>query len=139
MQTQNPFHPPLSEGIRRLGFRKWYERELLASHVHMALAVLAAVALLASLEAISGASPAEKLLNSTFVLLSGAVLLWSLRRYTYLLLHAEQMANQANCSRCKAYGQLNLSVRADPRSADTRRLVPVCCKRCGFEWDLDED
>ena len=38
----NPFNPPLAEGIRRFGFRKWYERELLSSHAHMLLAVLGA-------------------------------------------------------------------------------------------------
>jgi hypothetical protein len=28
----------LAEGIRKHGFRKWYERELLQSHAHMLLA-----------------------------------------------------------------------------------------------------
>lgn len=46
----NPFNPPLAEGIRRFGFRKWYERELLSSHAHMLLALLSTIALLASFE-----------------------------------------------------------------------------------------
>jgi hypothetical protein len=28
----------LSDGIRRIGFRKWYERTLLASHAHLCCA-----------------------------------------------------------------------------------------------------
>lgn len=141
MPAPNPLNPPLAEGIRRLGFRKWYERELLSSHAHMALAVLAAVALLASFEAFDGASREEKILNTVFVVVSAAVTLWSLQRYTYLLMHAEELANQANCPRCQAYGQLRLSerpARTESTDGSAQRLVPVCCKRCGFEWDLDD-
>ncbi len=141
MPARNPLNPPLAEGIRRLGFRKWYERELLSSHAHMALAVLAAVALLASFEAFNGASRADKILNTVFVVVSAGITLWALQRYTYLLMHAEELANQANCPRCEAYGQLRLSQRP-PRSVGpgdgARRLVPVCCKRCDFEWDLED-
>ena len=138
MDSPTPLHPPLAEGIRRLGFRKWYERELLASHVHMALAVLAAVGLLAAFEAFAGASVGEKLLNTVFVLFCAGVTLWSLRRYSYLLMHAENLANQASCPRCEAYGLFKLASHAAEQPEARRGLVPVCCKRCGFEWDLRE-
>lgn len=138
MPAPNLLNPPLAEGIRRLGFRKWYERELLSSHAHMALAVLAAVAMLASFEAFDGANRSEKILNTVFVVVTAAVALWALQRYTYLLMHAEEVANQANCPRCHAYGQLRLSERPVRSDSESRRLVPVCCKRCGFEWDLDD-
>lgn len=136
MTQRNPFNPSLADGIRRHGFRKWYERELLSSHAHMALALLSSVALIASFEAFQGGSWAEKLLDASFVLVCAAIALWSLRRYLYLLMHAEEMANQANCGQCKAYGLL--LVPDDARGADTRRLVPVCCKRCGFRWDMQD-
>ncbi|NIM40414.1 MAG: hypothetical protein GTN84_03005 [Hydrogenophaga sp.] len=139
MSSPNPLNPPLAEGIRRLGFRKWYERELLSSHAHMALAVVAAVAMLASFEAFNGASASEKLLNTAFVVLTGGVTLWALNRYVYLLMHAEELANQANCPRCHAYGQLRLSERPARRDREQRpHLVPVCCQRCAFEWDMDD-
>lgn len=135
MAQHNPFNPTLADGIRRHGFRKWYERELLSSHAHMALALLASVALIASFEAFQGGSWNEKLLNTGFVLTCAAIALWALRRYLYLLMHAEEMANQANCGQCKAYGLL--LVPDDARN-DARRLVPVCCKRCGFRWDMQD-
>ncbi|MBN9371821.1 MAG: hypothetical protein ABS53_07365 [Hydrogenophaga sp. SCN 70-13] len=141
MPASNPLNPPLAEGIRRLGFRKWYERELLSSHAHMALAVLAAVAMLASFEAFDGASVGEKLMDTAFVVLTGGITLWALQRYAYLLMHAEEVANQANCPRCHAYGQLSLSERPVRRRGGedgAARLVPVCCKRCAFEWDVDD-
>ncbi|MEY2802600.1 MAG: hypothetical protein RL513_2185, partial [Pseudomonadota bacterium] len=59
----NPFNARLPDGIARLGFRKWYERELLSSHAHMLLALLALFAMLAALEAFSEAQATEKLVD----------------------------------------------------------------------------
>lgn len=137
MATRNPLNRTLADGIRRVGFRTWYERELLSSHAHMVLALLSVVAMLASFEAFRGASPMEKLVNTAFVLVCAAIALWSLRRYLFLLMHAEEMANQANCSQCQAYGQLQLQDLQDRRDL-TGALVPVCCKRCGFRWNLED-
>lgn len=136
MPHRNPLNRPLADGIRRLGFRKWYERELLSSHAHMTLAILAAVAMLASFEAFQGSSPVDKLVNTGFVVASAGIALWSLRRYLFLLMHAEELANQANCAGCQAYGQLQLI--EEPAMRHTPGLVPVCCKRCGFRWNLQD-
>ena len=138
MTARNPLNRSLADGIQRVGFRKWYERELLSSHAHMALALIAAVAMMASFEAFHGASPSEKVLNTGFVVVCAAITLWAMRRYLYLLMHAEEMANQANCGQCKAYGQLTLQEEAN-RLRPAPRMVPVCCKRCGFRWTLEED
>lgn len=138
MTARNPLNRSLADGIQRVGFRKWYERELLSSHAHMALALVAAVAMMASFEAFHGASAGEKILNTGFVLLCAAVTLWAMRRYLYLLMHAEELANQANCGQCEAYGLLKLQDAQD-RRPQAQRLVPVCCKRCGFQWNLEVD
>lgn len=138
MTARNPLNRSLAAGIQRVGFRKWYERELLSSHAHMALALIAAVAMMASFEAFRGASAGEKVMNTAFVLVCAAIALWSMRRYLYLLMHAEEMANQANCAQCQAYGLLKLQEVEDRRLA-AQRLVPVCCKRCGFQWNLQDD
>ena len=103
----------------------------------MALALISAVAMMASFEAYRDASTGEKLLNTAFVLVSAAIALWSMRRYLYLLMHAEEMANQANCPQCEAYGLLTLQDPQDRRES-AQRLVPVCCKRCGFRWNLED-
>lgn len=97
----------LAEGIRRHGFRKWYERELLQSHAHLALTFLCMIGIVAGFESMTrGASWSERLADLVTVLLSAGAGLWALRRYLYLLMHAEEMANQANCGQCKAYGLL---------------------------------
>lgn len=130
---QRPLPPRLAAGVRRLGFRKWYERELLASHAHLLLTLLSVIALLASLEMLDGASPGEKLLDALLALVSAAVALWALRRYLYLLMRAEDLANQATCAQCDAYGKL--LVLGEDRPA---RLTRVQCKRCDNAWDIVE-
>ena len=118
--TQNPLNESLASGVRRVGFRKWYERELLSSHAHMLLCFLATIGLIGSFEAMSGASAAAKLMDALFILICAAVGLWALRRYLYLLMHAEEVANQANCPSCKAYGRF--SVASEDRSRHLLRV-----------------
>ena len=128
---RNFLNRPLADGVRRVGFRKWYERELLSSHAHMLLALLATIALMASMEAFSGGSLSEKVVDVLFVLTSGAIGLWALRRYLYLLMHAESVANQAVCASCQAYGRFEVASE-DRRTGD----VTVCCRQCQHEWTI---
>lgn len=123
----------LAEGIRRHGFRKWYERELMRSHLHMLLLLFCAIGLLGAFELFSRTAPLSEQLNAMFsVLLCAGVGVWSLRRYLYLLMHAEEVAHQAVCAQCKAYGRLAvLQVEA------ASERVSVRCKQCGHSWPID--
>jgi hypothetical protein len=126
---RNLLNHPLAEGVRKVGFRKWYERELLSSHAHMVLCVLCTVGLLGSFEAMRSGTPAERWLNVLFVLVCAAIGLWALRRYLALLLHAEEVANQANCAQCGEYGRLQV---VDGGGHGTG----VRCQRCGHRWTI---
>ncbi|MFM8610329.1 MAG: hypothetical protein ACKOCJ_07655 [Burkholderiaceae bacterium] len=132
-KARNLLNHPLAEGVRRHGFRKWYERELLSGHAHMVLCLLACIAMLASFEAMSGSTTAEKLLDMAFVAVSALIGVWSLRRYLYLLMHAEEVANQANCPRCEEYGRFE--VTGEDRQ---ERSVQVRCRKCASDWLIHE-
>jgi hypothetical protein len=129
---RNLFNPPLADGVRRFGFRKWYERELLSSHAHLLLTLLCSIALIGMLEVFQGGSPDEKLLDVLLFLASGAIGLWALRRYLYLLMHAEEVANQANCPGCDAYARFDV-LGEDRRNGQTM----VCCRACRREWTIE--
>ncbi len=131
--NRNPFNPPMAEGVRRVGFRKWYERELLSGHAHMVLALLCAIAIMAGMEAFKGGSLGEKLTDVLLVLVSAVLGLWALRRYLYLLMHAESVANQANCPQCKSYGLFTV-VEENRVQAHAR----VRCRRCAHEWQIHD-
>ena len=87
---------PMVESVKRIGFRKWYERQLLSSHAHMVLAFLSMIAVVGSMEAFRGTGGDGQTVNVLFVLVCGVIGLWAIRRYLFLLLRAEHAANQAN-------------------------------------------
>ncbi len=123
----------LAEGIRKHGFRKWYERELMQSHLHMLLLLFCTIGLLGAFEVFSRKAPlADQLSVALSVLACLSIGIWSMRRYLYLLLHAERVANQAVCTQCQVYGILEV-VDTDKRL----QRVGVRCKRCGHAWPID--
>jgi predicted Zn finger-like uncharacterized protein len=123
----------LAEGIRKHGFRKWYERELMQSHLHMLLLLFCAIGLLGAFEVFSrSATVADQLSVALSVLLCIGIGMWSMRRYLYLLLHAERVANQAVCAQCQTYGRLAVLHVDSPANT-----VGVRCKHCGHEWPID--
>lgn len=118
----------LAESIARIGFRKWYERQLLSSHAHFVLGFLSAIGLLASVEAFRG-TYADPMMLTLFVLLCGAIGAWALRQYSFLLMRAEQAASQASCPECGEYGRFAV---LQPRHADAD--IGVRCHKCSCEW-----
>jgi len=127
----NLLNRSLADGIRKVGFRKWYERELLSSHAHMLLAFLCVIALMAAMEAFHGGTPAQKILDVGLCLVSGLIGLRALRRYLYLLMHAEEIANQAVCPQCTTYGRLTLE-----ESDRHTEVLLVRCKQCRHQWNI---
>ena len=123
----------LADGVSRIGFRKWYERQLLTSHAHMVLAVLAVIGLLGSFEALREGSGDERAMNVVFVLLCAGIGLWALRRYLFLLNRAEDVANQASCGDCGEYGRFRVVPGAAAGSTE------VCCHRYGHRWTISDD
>lgn len=122
----------IAEGIRRHGFATWYERQMLRSHAHLALTVFCTLGILGALEASSSSHTlADKALDLLGLLLCSAVGLWALRRYLFLLSHAEAAAHQAECPACGTYARFRL-VQADA-SGDT---VQVCCRHCDRLWQI---
>ncbi len=129
---RNPFNPGLAEGVRRFGFRKWYERELLSSHAHLVLVVLCTIAMIGTMEAFASGSQDEKILDVVLLIISGALGLWALRRYLYLLMHAEEVANQASCPACGTYARFELM-----RENRLTQQIEVRCRQCARHWEIN--
>lgn len=117
------------ESFRRIGFRKWYERQLLSSHAHMVLAFLSVIALIGSMEAYRTAQGDAQFVDVMFVVVCAVIGVWALRRYLFLLLRAEQAANQASCPDCGDYGRFHV-VAQRPRQAE----IDVRCRKCSRDW-----
>jgi len=125
----------LAEGIRKHGFRKWYERELLTSHGHLVLTFLCMIGLFAGFEALTRSSSSwlDQAIDLIAIALCAAIGLWALRRYLYFLTHAEAAANQADCPQCKAYGSFVVDAEDD-----AERVMTVCCRKCNHKWTISD-
>lgn len=122
----------LAAGIRKHGFRKWYEHELMRSHAHMALAFICLIAVIAAFEAASKYRGwLDQFIDIAAILVCTGIGLWALRRYLHLLMHAELVANQADCPACGTYARFQL-VQSD--ALDERAAVR--CRNCGNEWTI---
>jgi hypothetical protein len=125
----------LRDGIRRHGFRKWYERELLQSHAHLALTFLCAIGLFAAFEAATHfTSWGDRVIDALAILACGAVGVWAVRRYLYLLMHAEHAASQADCPHCGVYGRFTL---VEPATSPAAPSVVVRCRDCAHQWSIE--
>ena len=121
----------LADSVQRVGFRKWYERQLLSSHAHMVLSVLSVVGLLGSLEATRGAEAGVQAMDVLMALACTGIGIWSIRRYLFLLMRAEETANQATCPDCGTYGRFRVL-----RQRPAQQCVDVGCAKCAREWSI---
>jgi len=126
----------LAAGIRKHGFRKWYERELTRSHAHMALTFICLIGVLAAFESASKHRGwVDQAIDVVAIFVCGGAGLWALRRYLSLLMHAEHVAHQADCPACGTYARFQL-VRADAGAGADDERVRVCCRQCQHEWTI---
>lgn len=123
----------LADSVRRIGFRKWYERQLLSSHGHMVIAFISVIGLLGSMEVSRGASGDLRVANLLSVLACAGIAFWALRRYLFLLMRAEETANQASCPDCGDYGRFQV-VRHD----SVARELEVSCAKCACRWKIGD-
>jgi DNA-directed RNA polymerase subunit RPC12/RpoP len=118
--------------IQRLGFQKWYERELMYSHANLVLLLLCTIGLLASAEVYEPSAPLmDQLKVLAAAAVSAAIGVLSLRRYLYRLKHAEFVADQAVCKACDVYGRLQVLGGGDDSAG-----LSVKCRHCGHRWTL---
>jgi hypothetical protein len=128
-----------ADGIRKLGFRRWYERQLIEGHAWFVTCFLCMILALACAEDIGfkdgGWKPALML---AIIAASGAVGIAALKRYRRLLDRAEAIAEQSTCARCTAYGRLQ--VLGSGAGADVSAANPwmrVQCRQCGNQWVIE--
>jgi ABC-type nickel/cobalt efflux system permease component RcnA len=123
--------------IRKRGFAKWYERELLRSHSHLVLLLLCALAALGAAEAYSQPG-SNRVLMVASLLVAAGVGVWAVRRYLFHLARAEYVANQATCPACQSYARWKVQAeQAGDEKAGEPPAMEVCCRKCSHRWRID--
>lgn len=116
--------------IGKLGFRRWYERQLYACHGWLVASLLSAFAFLALLEDLSmqalGLATALMLIAACA---AGFIAWYALWRYLSMLVQAQHLSERSTCKHCGTYGHYRL-VGATPKS------MSVICRKCDAEWTI---
>ena len=115
-----------ARSIEKMGFKRWYERQLIESHAWLITSSLCALAICAVLE-LHGfrVTSLASVLALAFVYAAGVTGWHGLKRYRAIMGEAERLSEQSTCRSCKAYAAFEL-VRETPLSAR--------CRNCGNEW-----
>ena len=117
-------------GIDKLGFTRWYERQLIEGHAWLITCVLCMLTVAACLEDLSFRGPlGEVLAIGATVFGAGIVGIYGWERYRRILQVAEYVAEQSTCGSCKTYAAFKL-IGADSGSMQVR------CRQCAHEWRI---
>lgn len=133
--------------VARLGFRKWYERELIKSHAALVTCLLCGILIAALVETLDIPGGAWKPAALLGMVLAGILGCMSWRSYITMLNRAERYGAHSNCPKCAAYGTFTvLDSGMDPvPSAGAREVAPLAyswmkvqCRKCGTGWRMPE-
>ena len=120
--------------ISQRGFRRWYESQLLRGHLHLLLLILAVLALLGGLEALSRHPLlADRAQLVVCLLAAVGISAYALRVFLRSTGYAEYLARQADCPNCRAYARWDVGA-ADADAAGP--LLRVKCQACGHGWSI---
>lgn len=137
-----------TSSIRRLGFRRWYERELIKCHAALVTCLLSGLLLAAMFETVSLREFGWTLVSElgvVFAAIATGIISW--RSYITILERAERYGESSNCPKCNAYGLFKvLSTGMDTHPGPTAEAVApldaawlrVECKKCGTPWRMPE-
>ena len=132
-----------ADGIRKFGFRRWYERQLIEGHAYLVTGFMSMVLVLACLEdANPRAGGLKPLVTLVVVVAAGVLCMVALGRYKDVLFRAEELAEQSVCKQCGVYGLLKVKgSRTAPSSVSGDiepdvELLTVECKKCGHQWTM---
>ncbi len=123
--------------IRKLGFRRWYERQLVEAHAGLVTAFLAVIVIAVCLDQFHWREGGVKPLAMLLLIIAGiGVCYKTVTGYFRTLFRAEHFAAQAVCDACKTYGVLAVQDCATPGAADRDDWLKVRCKKCGHGWTI---
>jgi formate dehydrogenase maturation protein FdhE len=137
-----------TSSIRKLGFRRWYERELIKCHAALVTCLLCGVLMAALIEQVSFTEFGWQPVSAMAVAAGAAVLAWlSWRSYITILQRAEFYGERSNCPGCGAYGRFDVVATGMDEEAGrvANAVAPlpaawlrVQCRNCGVGWRMPE-
>ena len=130
----------LADDIRKRGFKKWYERQLIESHAYLVTCFLCMILVAALMEEVSFRVPGIKPFLLVAVMAGGAFLgLFAWLRYRAIMVTAERFGDRSVCEQCHAYAKFDVvesgGTPATPES-ESDPWLRVRCRKCGHGWTM---
>ncbi len=138
----------IASRIGKVGFRKWYERQLIDSHLSLTTCFLCGIVAASCLEVVRFSDFSWKTATLLGVVFVAVALGWySWRRYITVLERAEAYGNRSTCAACHTYGRFEVIAAGhlaegpylDPQAAALPYpWLRVRCRKCGNVWRLPD-
>jgi hypothetical protein len=128
-----------ADRIRKLGFKRWYERTLIESHAYLVMAIFGLILTLGGVETVLQRVSGTSMLLGVVVSLFGVFLVSTgIHRYFSMLMLATGMSAHATCPQCAKYAAFNIKASGvsdvDPNGPPWLR---VRCRKCEHEWTIE--
>lgn len=135
---------PLATSIRKLGFRRWHERQLIEAHASLVTAFLCVIVVAVCLDQLRWREGGIKPLIMLVLIAAGIALCFkTVTFYFKVLFRAEHLASQAVCGQCKAYGAIEVLSSPVSASQDIAagggHWLKVRCRKCGHDWIIETE
>jgi hypothetical protein len=133
-----------AEAIRKLGFKRWYEKALFRSHAHLVTCFFGMILAIAGVEMVGQHGGLAHTLWGVAVGTGGiALTFYGWHYYHRIIQLAEHLGTGATCPSCRVYAAFDLLAASGDATevpdgtpdADTVWLK-VKCRRCGNEWTI---
>ena len=134
--------------IRKLGFRRWYERQLIDCHLALVTCFLSALVMAACLEGVNLLELNGRALSMLMVVFVAGIVGWlAWRRYITVLERAERYGQRSTCPECLTYARFEIvatgvdSIPGEVALAVAPLAAPwlrVKCRKCGTLWRMPE-
>lgn len=134
--------------IRKLGFRKWYERQLIDCHLALVTCFLSGLTVAALLESVNVIEFGWRPMMQLLIVFAACIVGWySWRRYITVLERAELYGQRSNCPSCRVYARFEVLATGldEPPGPVGEAVAPleaawlrVKCRKCGMQWRMPE-
>lgn len=127
-----------AQGIARLGFRVWYERQLIESHAYFITGFMCAVLIMALMEDLNLRGPGPlSLLHLVAIIAAALLCAGAIGRYMRMLTSAEALAEQCVCPHCARYGMIRVLDAEVIEVDDQPQWMRVACQKCDWQWRIE--
>ena len=132
--------------IRKLGFRRWYERQLIDCHLALVTCFLCGILIAALFEGFNLSDASVAVPRIAIMFGAGALGIYSWQRYMKVLERAERYGERSSCPNCLVYARFDImSTGLDESGKAAQSVAPleaawlrVQCRKCGTAWRMPD-